>query len=305
VRRVAFCWHWRLPLTDLVEWGDGLHGALVRTGWDVTVYTIGPGWSVRTDDRLRFVAHPTDDHTVRDLSRGVYDAVLGWGSLDRPLWERLPETGIPRLGLCFAGGPVEHPNRQLFERIFVETEWYRTRFADNHRVTRAFGVDLDVFFPRPEMRRLFPAIYPASVVAHKRHYLLPAGALAVGRMEEPAYRRDDCTFLPRVTPSVLNYLYNACGCTVVCGGAFGGSERAVLESFACHRPVVVCADNERCAEFVGASGLGLVVPPNPTDVAMAVRDLYARDIPARRFRDYLLGGLTSAHYAARLLDWLG
>ena len=83
-------------------------------------------------------------------------------------------------------------------------------------------------------------------------------------------------------------------------GPDGGSQRVVLESFACGVPVICSKDNDKCAEFVRESGFGKLVDPIPELFRDAVNELVAAPLDPQVGVDYIRSKWTEYHYADAL-----
>lgn len=246
-------------------------------------------------------------HTDAGLGNLAYaDAILCWGSLDRPWHGQLPKH-IPAL-LCFAGGPLDHPFLANFRHVFVESAVYETAFrARGISVSRAFGTNESLFRPEPRTPKIFDAIYPASFCFHKNQELFARALGSRGLCVGPQNELDivgrclalGTPVLGRVSSKTLCDLFNMARCTVIPNGPNGGSQRTVLESLACNVPVVLADDNDKCREFVEESRCGIIVPPIPEAIREAVDQLVQRPLPPCG-RDYVLSKWTAEHYANAL-----
>lgn len=249
---------------------------------------------------VRTVSHHTG---MCDLSDR--DALIFWGSLDRPWHNAVWYVNIPQL-LCFAGGPLDHPNLAKFDHILVESQVYEDGFrARSKSVSRAFGTNTAVF--RPELRtpKVIDAIYPASFCFHKNQEVFaralgPRG-LCVGEHNElsivGACLKAGTPVLRKVSSAGLCDLFNMARTTVIPCGPNGGSQRTVLESMACGVPVVLADDNDKCREFIEESGFGLLVPPIPEAIREGVETLISRKLDPQVGVEYIRSKWTEQHYA--------
>lgn len=254
-------------------------------------------------------------HTVKFISRHTdsavsawgEDAILCWGSLDRPWHNELPK-GVPAF-LCFAGGPTHHEFLKNFQHIFVESQVYLDDFSSRGiSCSRAFGTNTQIFRSEPRTPRIIPALYPASFCFHKDHELfaraLGSRGLAVGYPNEldivGRCLQYGTPVLSRVSSRALADLYNLSSTTCIPSGPNGGSQRVVLESFACGTPVICSRDNDKCAEFIRESGFGKLVDPIPELFREAVNEFVASPPDPQVGVQYIRNNWTEHHYADSL-----
>lgn len=238
---------------------------------------------------------------------GPFDALLCWGSLDRPWHAELP-TGIPAL-LCFAGGLVEHPNLKNFRHIFCESQIYLDLFTQmGISCSRAFGTNTRAFWHEPRTPKILDALYPASFCRHKDQEVfaraMGSRGLCVGQFNDldivGKCLQLNTPVLGRVSSATLNNLYNMARTTVIPCGPHGGSQRTVIESMACGTPVILASDNDRCREFVQESGFGKLVDPIPELIKEAVYNLLENPIDPQVGISYVRSKWTEIHYADAL-----
>lgn len=239
-----------------------------------------------------------------------FDAVICWGSLDRPWHQYLDEYLCPKI-LCFAGGPTEHPNLKHFDVICVESKIYEDKFrAQGKKAIRAFGTNTSVFRYEGRTPKVIDALYPASFCFHKNHELFARAmqncGLAVGNYNEQSIvgrvLQIGTPTLPRVSSETLRDLYNMSHCVVLPGGPDSGSQRVVLEAFACGTPVVVMSDNDKCREFVEESGFGRVVEPIDREIRDTVEELMMQRLDPMLGINYVKSKWTEHHYASSILE---
>lgn len=249
---------------------------------------------------VQFISRHTGRADVADR-----DALVFWGSLDRPWHNAVWRPGIPQL-LCFAGGPTDHPFLRNFSHVLVESQVYLDDFT--HRgvpCSRAFGTNTAVFRREPRTPKVFDAIYPASFCFHKNQEIfaraMGSRGLCVGTWNEDsivgACLRHGTPVMRRVSSAVLCDLFNMARTCVVPCGPNGGSQRTVLESMACGTPVVLASDNDKCREFVTESGFGVLVPPVPEAIREAVDNLCTNPLDPQVGIDYVRSKWTETHYA--------
>ena len=290
--RIAVIKDWHDTLEHLGGNKDGILAAIDELGKRHTVTFI----SRHTDSKLPWAVYNSG-----------FDALLCWGSLDRPWHAELPHD-IPAF-LCFAGGPTEHPNLSKFRHVFVESKVYLDKFtAQGVSCSRAFGTNTQVFRPEPRTLKLFDAIYPASFCFHKNQELfaraMRARGLCVGEWNELSIVGKclelGTPVMRKVSSNVLCDLFNLSRCTVIPNGPDGGSQRTVLESMSCGVPVVLARDNDKCREFVEESGFGRLVDPIPEAIREAVQDLISSPPNPIQGVEYIRGKWTEYHYAQAL-----
>ena len=280
---------------------DGILGAIAELSkrHSLLYVTRGPnGYGFFNGISHRFVER------LSDVSFSGADAIVCWGSLDRPWHNELPPD-VPAF-LCFAGGPTDHPFLSHFQHIFVESKTYEDDFRSRGlSVSRAFGVNTSVFKPNPRMSKVFDAIYPASFCFHKNQEVFaramgPRG-LCVGTWNEEDIAGKCLSLgtpiMRRVSSNVLSDLFNMSRCTVIPCGPAGGSQRTVLESMACGVPVVLARDNDKCREFVEESGFGVLVDPIPEAIREAVESLKPFPFNPEKGLSYVQSRWTHVHYA--------
>lgn len=302
--RIAFVKDWHDDLEHIGGNSDGILAAVAELSkrHSVLLVTRDTGLANRTI---------INGINYANLAPGEYEAVLNnsdaivcWGSLDRPWHGTLPE-GIPAI-LCFAGGPTSHPFLRNFDHVLVESRVYEEAFSRHiTRVSRAFGTNTDIFRPEARTTKVFDAIYPASFCFHKNIELFAKAmggrGLAVGNWNEETIVSKclqlGLPIMRRVSSAALCDLYNMSRCTVVPCGPDGGAQRVVLESMACGIPVVLANDNDKCREFVEESGFGKLVHPVDSDIREAVDALIREPLDPKIGRDYIISKWTHIHYA--------
>lgn len=262
--RLAFFWHAEFTTQELLNWQDGLYAALQLLGqqWDVRVF-VPYGDAQVTVGNLSIEQYPRPAQALEEALSFDPDVVLCWGSIDRPLHATVRRFQKPT-ALCFAGGAVSHSNLGNFDLVFCETDYHVPLFErQGVNVRKAFGVNTDLFRPTPWQKPHFKAVLPAAFCLYKRYPLFadafgPDG-LAVGQVQtQPdgsVYEGEFChgacldkgvAVIPRIMPYyMMPYMYGLAECTVLPSTTYGGCDRAILESLACDKPVVICEDNEK------------------------------------------------------------
>lgn len=296
-RRLSFVWDFGVSAVEAYGWEDGLRAALDelsrKHGWLVEI--------IATDDRQQIWDR---------IEAQTPDAILCWGSLDRPSFAEMRRFGVP-VALCFAGGPTEHPHSVSFDLIFVENELYVGRFREQGiEVVKAFGTH-EILFRPMALSKSWGAIYPAPFCGPKRHHLFARAAgeqgLAVGGI---SYGEPQCheicvqqgvTVIPRVPYRVLPHLYNQARTAVIT--ALEGSQRAVLEAMACNVWPIVMSDNAGCRELVEESGYGSIVEPRVEEIRTEWERVLA-DEPRPIGRNHILENYRAERYADLLQEGL-
>lgn len=291
--KIAFVWDWEPEYEQAVTWKDGLAKAL--TTMDATVFT----------DCEQTIRHPYFDiHPVGQLEASQFDAILVWGDFTRPHIESLVKTGLP-VAICFAGGETNHPNRDLFDHIFVENESY-LKYFEGYSVSVAFGTNDEIFRPQ-NLSKNFDLYFPATYALWKRHSLIAPLAeafrvITTGYMypdshEKECYEvmeRHGATVLPHVSAEAVSRLMNHSRFVVIPSQDNGGSQRTVLEAMACNVPVITMKDSEKTTEYIGGSGA--VVEPERDEIVRAMVATYTpgRDIVNQKY--------SHKHYAQKLIE---
>lgn len=254
---VAFIWDFTVEPLTLYGWADGLNMALKLLAQKYN-------WFVKV------IADDDPKEIYKQIEETSPDFILGWGSLDRPSFAGIREFGVPT-GLCFAGGPTEHPQLDNFDVVFVESQTYLDAFQKQGvNVHRAFGTN-NYLFRQLALKKKFLGIYPASFANWKRHDLfaraLGKTGLAVGRILENEEKNlqvcidEGVTVLPELPYHAMPFLINQSKHVVITANAAGGGQRAVIEAMACGVWPIVMSDSDKCSEYVRESGFGSIVEP--------------------------------------------
>lgn len=297
-KRLAFCWDFTVTPAQLYQWRDGLNEALriIAEKYNVIVQVFA------SDD---------EEQIWEDLRHFKPTHILAWGSLDRPSFAGLKDYGVP-VGLCFAGGPTEHPFSSIFDVIFVENDNYVTDFKKQGLpVVKAFGTNDRLFRPK-QLPIQWKGIYTASFAAWKRHHLFYEAigdeGLAVGKVAEEEI---DCftsakltktAIMPEVPYEVLPYLYNQSEIAII--PAKAGGQRSVLEAMACNLFVIVCNDNVTTTEYVKDSFWGYAVDPTVEAIKEAIKkyDKSKNKIDLSLGRKYIENNYSAMQYADTLYN---
>lgn len=295
---VAFVWDFSVEPLTLYGWADGLNMALKHLAG-------------KNDWFIKIIADDRPDEIYKQIEETSPDFILGWGSLDRPSFAGIREFGVPT-GLCFAGGPTEHPQLDNFDVVFVESEVYYEAFkSQGVNVHRAFGTN-DYLFKPLALKKKYLGIYPASFANWKRHDLfarsLGKTGLVVGRILENEEHNfqvcidQGCTVLPEVPYHVMPFLINQSKHAVITASSVGGGQRAVLEAMSCGVWPIVMSDSEKCSEYVMDSGFGSVVDPNVEAIKEEIDRLTNFKIVPKVGVDYIKDKYSSEKYAEALAE---
>lgn len=296
---VAFVWDFTVHPLDLYGWADGLQAAL-------TILAKKYDWYVKV------IASDKTQEIYDEIEQLSPDFILGWGSLDRPSFAGIKEFGKPT-GLCFAGGPTNHPQLDNFDVVFVESDTYYQDFLKRDiNVHRAFGTNDLLFYPM-DLKKKIAAIYPASFAKWKRHDLFAKAVgkdgLAVGKILEHEMEcfqvcvDNGVTVVPQVPYEVMPFLMNQSIFAVITASSIGGSQRTVLEAMACNLWPIVMSDSEKCAEYVLDSGFGSVVDPTPEAIAAEMKNAIAKKLKNKNGgREYIESKYSAEAYADKLYE---
>ena len=293
--KVAFIWQVEYE-RDLTNWRDGLYAAVEI---------------IKNDHEVKHFRYPDKPGFVKDVKEWKPDVLLCWGAFSEPFWENtLPYIEVPKV-LCFAGGDPSHPNRDLFDKILVESDdWEEILTNEGYNPARAFGTNTSLYKPM-KLEKEWLGIYPATFAAWKRHdqfaKALGSKGLAVGRkqpgIEEYTWEvclENDVEVREVVHPEELVSLYNKSHYTVLTSSYWGGSQRQCLESLACDVPVICSADG-KCAEYVLESGCGIVVD-KWEDIMPAIEANKNTKFPSGR--EYIMKHYSEEIYAERIMEAL-
>lgn len=304
---------WNTSFNEFSEHWDGIMAAfweIARRHRTLFVTKIDGHEGMMTFKDVSVYSNHENKKITPLVEQEEFDAVICWGSLDRPWHQYLDEYLCPKI-LCFAGGPTQHPNLKHFDVVCVESQVYEDRFrAQGVKVIRAFGTNTKLFAYESKTPKVIDALYPASFCFHKNHELfaraMEGHGLCVGNYNELSIVGRVLQYgtptIRRVSSEVLCDLYNMSHCVVLPGGPDSGSQRVVLEAFACGTPVVVMSDNDKCREFVEESGFGKVVEPIDTEIRDAVEELMMERLAPNIGVGYVKSKWTESHYAESILQ---
>lgn len=197
-----------------------------------------------------------------------YDFVLGWGAFNSPveqsfreLKEKFPDK---KVGLCVAGNAFPPDNKDLYDVLFYETEWYRPQINDHKHIVHAFGVNTDIFNPWPEAPVIWDYLSVGSFSYWKRHEQIIAKPgntkMVIGEIQKENWGESfdiisnlllaGVAVSDMVYPSKLRNLYNCAGKVFIPAETNGGGERAILEARACGKTVEIMDDNRKLKEVL-------------------------------------------------------
>lgn len=235
-----------LPKEHFSYWNDGLRAALdylvKKYNWQVSIFNLSSG--------------------QKTLDPDEYDFGLFWGAFGNKQHNR---KYFKKQGLCFAGGPVSHPNLRNFDVVFTESSVDNEAIKQQGVLTvKAFGTNIKLFRPLPDQKKVWDYIFPAAFALWKRHYVFAqtveerkALGLAVGYMQPNGWEKETyeyclshgITVLPWVPVDALVWLYNASKICLVTADANGGSQRVILEAKACGLDVEVISESPKLLEL--------------------------------------------------------
>lgn len=307
---------WNTPLGEFGDHWDGIMAAFweLQKSHQVKFVTKIDELKNRTAYVRGQLVYSMDDPFMHDDDRNFAegaDAIICWGSLDRPWHAYLDDFKRPVKVLCHAGGPTEHPHQKHFDIFACESQVYIDRYkAQGKEAIRAFGVNTQIFRREARTPRILDALYPASFCFHKNHELFGRAiggfGLCVGNHNEETIVSKllqlGTPVMRRVSSESLCDLYNLSHTVVLPGGPDSGAQRVVLEAMACGTPVVVSADNDKCVEFVKESGFGMIVEPIDVEIKDAVQNLMLTPIDPSIGIEYVKSKWTEHHYAQALLE---
>jgi glycosyltransferase involved in cell wall biosynthesis len=116
-------------------------------------------------------------------------------------------------------------------------------------------------------------------------------------------QRFGATIVEKVDREVVNVLLNMSHCLVQSSDYWGGGQRATLEAMAAGVPVICMEDSPKNREYVEESGCGLIVPPEPEAIRIAVEEIKTWSKEKRLSGvAYVQTKHTARHYALNLLD---
>jgi len=315
--KLAFIWHSEFRTQELLNWQDGLWAALQELGkdWEVRIFVPYGDAQVRVG-AVDIEQYPRPSQVLEAAKDWGPDAVLAWGGLDRPLHAAVRQLGKPT-ALCFAGGITKHPNLDCFDLIFVETDYHIDRIK-HPNIRKAFGVNTDIFRPTQWQQPHFMAIMPAAFARYKRYDLFAQAfgteGLAIGQVQTQrdgsVWEGNEChevclkygvAVIPRITPYyMMPFMYGLAQATVLTSLTYGGGDRAVLESLACGKPVVVCADNEKLKLI--APEWATVAAPEYLAIRVATEQAIAEARPKAAMHNWVAENYSHLNYAAQLKE---
>jgi hypothetical protein len=310
--KLCFVWEWTNSLDVIVRFDEGIGEVLrlfAKDGHEVTIVTWGEEAARGKDKGVNFILIPAGQRElwVQEVVALSPDVLLSWGSIDHKLAVRCKQALDVPWCMFLAGGGVDHPHRSIPNHFFVETQFHVDDLGGG--ATKALGVMTDVLYPMPKQPKLWDVFLPASFTDNKR-YSLFADVVELGKLTGVAVgpRNDErCViecenvYVPTfgyVSRGVLRDFYNASRVTVLPGGAWGGSQRTLLESLACGVPVVVCDDNFQLDWLLSMGAPVEAVPPQAEWMLEAVRRCLAAPPDPLTLRQFVLDSFTAQHYYA-------
>jgi hypothetical protein len=164
----------------------------------------------------------------------------------------------------YAGGGLDLPIIHRFDLVFCEDKWTQREFRKRGVDAKiAFGINTQIYHEIKGIKKAWEYIYPAAFAAWKRHNLFinkvtneATTGICVGQIvENERWIFDGCieagmTVLPKVTPEVVNYLYNQSDKVYLPASLWGGCQRALMEARHLGLKVIVEEDNPRLMEML-------------------------------------------------------
>ena len=321
--KIIFAWQWRNSLDVIArfprEEGIGLVlSEFAKEGHEVWLSTWG-GPLYGKDGQLHYDLIPEDwgyDAWVERIARMQPDLILGWGSVDHKIYPKL-RIALPKTPIAYflAGGPIGWGDPRTFDVMFVETDFHVRDLADvGVKSVRALGIAADIMTPVPQGKQ-WDVIFPASFTSNKRYDLFCEtikkgrfSACTPGPVNERALlelsKKSGATTLGYTPRDVLRDLYCASRVTVLTGGAWGGSQRTLLESLACGIPVISCDDNFQLDWLKRIGAPVTFVPPSSDFLVDAVHEVLANPPDPVPLRQFVLDHFTGRHYYDAVLSGL-
>lgn len=311
VMRIVWIWEWHNTMDVVVRLDEGVGEVLRRfskDGHEVWITTLG-GPVRGIDQGINFLLVPKYTSWATQIAELNPDLILGWGTVDHKIYQQvhqlLPE--IP-MYMFLAGGSVDHPYAHSFNGFFVETNFHvKDLNARGLPAWRALGVMEDILFPTPEQHKIWDVFLPASFTTNKRYDLWcdvieQSGlkGVAVGPVNELGCqiecRKVGVPTFGYMSRTVLRDFYNASRVTLLTAGAWGGCQRALLESLACGIPVVTTEDNFQL-DWINSTGAPVVwCPPQVNLLIEAVKKVIDSPPDPKVLRQFVLDNFTGNHY---------
>jgi hypothetical protein len=194
---------------------------------------------------------------------GHYDFVLGWGAFNSPadlFVKRAPANY--KKGLCIAGNAIAPDLENLYDILFHETDWYKQYIEGHRSVSKAFGINTDIFYPQ-KLPKVWDVLNVGAFALWKRQDLMKnksgnrmvVGEIQKGNLEESLgivgnLLMDGVAVSGMVSPENLAVFYNMSKKVYIPSDVNGGGERAVLEARACGVSVEIEGDNPKLLELL-------------------------------------------------------
>lgn len=253
--------------------------------------------------------HEPTENIPEDAIVIYWEAPCTINSKDRENYNRIKNLPNKKM-LLFAGGPLKKEWVEGFDIVCVESE-INAKECEEQGIPHitAFGINEEIFKPT-NLEKIYDGIHQGTCASWKRQWLVAEAigskGIVVGRFQDtdpyPFKRCEELgtTVLPEQPYEKIAELLNQSLCLLQTSDFWGGGQRATLEAMACNIPVVCMEDSPKNREYVEESGLGLVVPPDPQHIKMAVEEI--RNWDKKSGRDYVMSKWTSKHYASKLKE---
>lgn len=295
--RVAFAWQGISDPAVLAGWKDGL--------WQAVEF-------LKTRHQVEY-REPDGDLTG-------FDAILYWEApltiqgANAPKYRAVCQAPGRKV-LLFAGGPLRKEWVEAFDLVVVESEINAQECRDQGiPFAKAFGVNTDIWVPR-ETEKKFLAAHHGACAGWKRQHLgaeaLGSRYLVVGpRQDSDPYTFDRSKALGatvvegKLPPEECADLVSSAKVILQTSDYWGGGQRATLEGMAMGLAPVCMEDSPKNREFLEGSGLGRIVPPEPSAIREACEALAASWTPqdAARARAYVVENWSGQKYGRDLLS---
>lgn len=294
--RIAFIWQGISDPKVLAGWKDGLWQAVEFLKTRHEVEYREPDGDLSGFDAILYWEAPC---TISGANAAKYRAVC-----------QAPGKKV----LLFAGGPLRKEWVEAFDLVVVEAG-INARECEALGIphAKAFGVNCDIWVPR-ETERKFLAAHHGACAGWKRQHLgaeaLGSRYLVVGpRQDADPYTFDRSKELGatvvegKLPPEECAALVSTAKVLLQTSDYWGGGQRAILEGMALGLAPVCMEDSPKNREFLEGSGLGRIVPPEPSAIREACEALAASWGPteAAAARAYVLDNWSGQKYGRDLL----
>lgn len=293
--KIAFIWQGFSGRYGM--WRDGLYAAMRL---------------IKQEHEVRFFDFP-----LNGLEKFNPDVVLYWEApvtsrgKDAENWFKVLSLPYKR-ALLFAGGPLKAIDVYLFDLVFIESE-INAEECEREGIPykRAFGVNTQIMYP-DQQPIIYDAFLQATFADWKRHTLFAQamreqGAVA-GRVQEfDRNGYNECVnrrvrILGEQNPFEVAKSINSSYCVLNTSNEQGGGQRCTLEAMACGVPIICMSDSPKNAEFVRASGGGIVAEPDIGAIRVTVEEMKKPNIYGKNGFEYVQKYWTEKHYANAIVE---